>query len=842
MSARTSAADGPAATAGAAGVAGSPPAMRVLRDVVAAPETVRRLDVVGPGGHGKTVLLDALATAFRTAGITVRTDLPAGPLGAGEALLVDDAHLLGPGELRHLAQLTGGWLVVAHRPWPRSPELTALGAVLAARRTPVVLGPLDATGVAVRAERLLGRRLDDRHVAAVLDRTGGVPLLVDRLLTASDGEAGLIAQLGYLLAAQPAGVVDLLLHLAAGAPLDAELLGPLLGLTRTAELDEHVEAAIAAGLLRADGRPIPLVCAAVLARTPPASRTAARRALAERELDRGGNVVAVARGLAGTGATGPRMAELFTTAGDELLRSGAPDAEAMFAAAVAAGAPPLSVAARRAHAALVRGDVDTALAEADRVLSAGEEVPRADTALAGTVAAAALARRGLLGRSAELYRYVDSVTGRPSALAVPVLIGTGSPVEPQPHATGVPTLLAGAEDLVADGIRESVAGSPTAALSLLTRAAAMIESDVRAVLLPDHPAALAAIVAVHCGELEVARSVLERALRSRTGGRGAAPRHRLLLGWIALARGTVAAARAALTGVGRDLEPRDEFLAAALEVAIARRTGDLAALMPAWGRAREAVVRHPVDLYMLHELGELAIAATRLREPSWVAPHLAEADALLARLGDPPLWAAPLHWGRLQAAILAEDREEAARHAAALERAAGGSRYAAAMATAAPHWVRMLDADVDPAAVEAAARGLHAVGMSWEGGKLAGQAAIRTRDRKAMTALLQTARALQATGSGPDIAADAQTPPSGMPAVPAQAPQPAPAEESGPLSEREREVAALLVEGKTYKEIGEQLFISAKTVEHHVARMRQRLGATSRGELFAQLRQIVQQQ
>jgi DNA-binding CsgD family transcriptional regulator len=48
-----------------------------------------------------------------------------------------------------------------------------------------------------------------------------------------------------------------------------------------------------------------------------------------------------------------------------------------------------------------------------------------------------------------------------------------------------------------------------------------------------------------------------------------------------------------------------------------------------------------------------------------------------------------------------------------------------------------------------------------------------------------------------------------------------------------------VLEGLTYKQIGEQLFISAKTVEHHVARMRQRLGSGSRGELFAHLRQIV---
>ncbi|MDQ3906273.1 MAG: helix-turn-helix transcriptional regulator, partial [Actinomycetota bacterium] len=58
----------------------------------------------------------------------------------------------------------------------------------------------------------------------------------------------------------------------------------------------------------------------------------------------------------------------------------------------------------------------------------------------------------------------------------------------------------------------------------------------------------------------------------------------------------------------------------------------------------------------------------------------------------------------------------------------------------------------------------------------------------------------------------------------------------GPLSDREREVAGLVLEGLTYRQIGERLFISAKTVEHHVARIRQRLDVTSRDELFAQLK------
>lgn len=55
------------------------------------------------------------------------------------------------------------------------------------------------------------------------------------------------------------------------------------------------------------------------------------------------------------------------------------------------------------------------------------------------------------------------------------------------------------------------------------------------------------------------------------------------------------------------------------------------------------------------------------------------------------------------------------------------------------------------------------------------------------------------------------------------------------LSTREQEIARRVLTGLTYKEIGAQLFISAKTVEHHVARIRRRVGATSRRELFGHL-------
>ncbi|HVH22782.1 MAG TPA: helix-turn-helix transcriptional regulator [Pseudonocardia sp.] len=877
-------------------VAGSPTARRLVREVVTGADGVRRVDVIGPGGYGKTALLDALATAFGTAGVEVRRELPApGQEPAAEvALLVDDAHLCSPAELERLNRLAVGslgYLVVAHRPWPRPNGIAALGAALAAHRPPVVLDVLDRAGVASRAALRVGEPASSSGSVAPLvelvhERTAGLPVLVDRLLDALVEQAGadrariplpersppgLLAQLGYAVAAQEPGVRGLLLAQALGAPVEAEVLVPLLGLADAAELDELLESARSAGLLTADGRAVPLVSEAVLARTPAGSRFERLRALAEIELARGGNIRSVARGLLDAGASGARAASVFSAAAAEALPGGGPDAGEFLDAAVRAGTRAIELAARRAEAAVLADDLDVTLTQADQVLAAADRMAADDVVRAGTAAAAVLARRGMLARSAELHRWMSTVTGHASAIAVPALIGTGALDEARgvldgsipaagpppigarptpPPSIRPPTLQAGAEELMAQGVYDSVAGSPTAALSALTRAAALLETSYRAALLPDTPAALAALVAVHCGEHDVAQSVLERAVRMRLGGPGAATRHRLLLGWIALSRGAFPAARAALQAAsppGVPLEPRDELLAAALEVALARRTGDLASLMPAWGRAREAIVRHPVDLFVLQQLGELSIAATRLRESSWVRPHLDEAAQLLAQLGDPALWAAPLHWSALQAAIITESRDAAQRHAVALEAGAQVSRYTAALATAAPHWVRLLDNEVDPITVETAARGLHAVGMSWEGGKLAGQAAIRTRDRKAMSALLGCARALQASGgppARPSAEGEPDTGPTGPPTVSAPVADPDElgldaGDGDGPLSDREREVAALVLDGLTYKQIGERLFISAKTVEHHVARMRQRLGSGSRGELFAHLRQIV---
>jgi DNA-binding CsgD family transcriptional regulator len=53
------------------------------------------------------------------------------------------------------------------------------------------------------------------------------------------------------------------------------------------------------------------------------------------------------------------------------------------------------------------------------------------------------------------------------------------------------------------------------------------------------------------------------------------------------------------------------------------------------------------------------------------------------------------------------------------------------------------------------------------------------------------------------------------------------------LTDSERRVVDLVGEGLTYREIGERLFISRRTVETHVARVFRKLDVSSRAELAA---------
>lgn len=69
----------------------------------------------------------------------------------------------------------------------------------------------------------------------------------------------------------------------------------------------------------------------------------------------------------------------------------------------------------------------------------------------------------------------------------------------------------------------------------------------------------------------------------------------------------------------------------------------------------------------------------------------------------------------------------------------------------------------------------------------------------------------------------------------------APADPFDSLTDREREVLILLAQGKTYQQIAETLFISAKTVDYHRANLMRKLGLENRAELtrFAVQRSLI---
>ncbi|WP_369135411.1 LuxR C-terminal-related transcriptional regulator [Modestobacter sp. I12A-02662] len=820
---RRDAATGWAVPAGAADL------LRRLR----ADEGPRCVLVQGAGGTGKTLLLAELAAAWRAAGVPV-TDLAAAPLtGPGpRAVLVDDAQRLTPAETARLRQLLGApgvRVAVAARPWPRPAGLLAALEEAVDDRAVVVLGHLSREAVQRWVTAVLGA-VPAELGESVARRTGGLPVLVADALRRGAAAAGKPSPepgelLRSLLALLPEDDRSVLHALVAGAPADAEVLAEVLEVAprRATEL---LCRARATGLLLPGGTVVPVAAEALLAAGPADVTRAVRRRLLGVLLDRGEDALPVARAMAADRVRDRRGAALLAESGSAALGADPALAGVLLDEAAACGAPPDGLAARRAAAAALTGDLDTALRWADCAL-ADDAAP--DRARAAGVAAAVLARRGLLADSAELLRLAGPDHAGSAAVA---LLGLGATEGAAAvlASSAPPTLVSRSERLAAAGLLRSLRpaatdGDVAAALSDMTRAAGLLEPVGQAVLLPDTPAALAAVLALHTGELTTAEEVLERALAADVGGPNARVRHLLLRAWTAMLRGSSDTAGELLArgaGAGR-LEPRDELVARALEAGLARRASDRLALGTAWAQARQAVLRHPVDLFSLLPLGELVVAGARLTDGERLAPHLAEAQALLARLGDPPVWAAHLHWSCAQAAVLTDTPAALEPHAAALQDAGRTSPYAAAAAAGARCWHRLLAGEVDAAAVTGAATGLAAVGLAWDGSRLAGQAAARAVGPADRAGLLQCARSL--AGSADDAA---PSPPSRSPAGTPAAP--------GLLSQRERDVAELVVAGQTYNEIGGRLYISAKTVEHHVSRMRQRLGASTRSDLLARLR------
>lgn len=757
------------------------------------------------------------------------------PMLVADAHWLDDATLGAVVGVAERAEDRGLTVIAAHRPAPGDPAVAALDAALSRRRPLVPLEPLDPDGVAERAASVVGHALDPALVGALHEQTAGVPALVDRLALAWGSAESPVT--GTANCRVPPGVVaavttevdqlppigrTVLTVLALVPDLDDQLVGRVAGVSLT-ELAGALGTLRCSGLLVPGGdRPVPVVATAVAELTPAPDRRHLHAALAEALAERNAPVTDVAEHLAAAGVTDRDAAETYVAAGELCLAEAPELARAWFDRAAAAGAG-RETAAARAEAAALDGEGEVALRTADAAIG-DPSTPERGRALA--VMAALLPGRGLWRRSARIYGEHDAGLLALIASVVAGAVPDGAPDDP--FAARLRSLLLDAVPgsgplehealaLTARGLVTSLDADPGGVESSFLEAAELLESAHGRLLLPDTPHAIGATVAVALCEPGTAEHLLTRALEREVGGRPLRLRHRLLLGWTALRSGRWSAAQAALDEVrGERLAPREQLVAGAIDAGLARRAGDLPRLTEAWRWAEGVLLRHSPDLLSLDAVGELTIAASRLGHWDRVSAKARELGDVLRCLGEPPLWLLPLRWAGLQAALASDDHDAAARRAAEIEAVVPVHRRLGALADAARTWVAILDGTVDPGDVASASRGLQALGLAWEASRLTGQAAIRSSDPSVTRALLEQARDLR----------------SALPTADAEQSPPA----TGVLSEREQAVAQFVVDGLTYKEIGAQLYISPKTVEHHVAKIRQKLGAATRAEMLASLR------
>ena len=627
-------------------------------------------------------------------------------------------------------------------------------------------------------------------------------------------------------------LLDFLVALAVGFSVS----GPALATAprfADADLRALMAAARATGMVSPDGSLLPIIRITILQSTPEHELWPMRRELVDAVEAAGVPLGATAFELARHGFRDPRVAEALQGQADEALPTEPVEAWRLYAASIEAGGDVAALAGRRAQAAWAAGDIRAAERLVDGLLT-GTEHP--DLPRVMNVAAAIWARKGMLRRGADAYVGLTEAEGCAAAplaatcLAVLGEVERARAILAAAPDVDYPTSSQVAISLTADGILTALDGAPDRALSALLQASSVMGESGEAIPLPEVPAVLAAHVALNAGELGIAADVLQSAIDAVQGGPAFRNRLRLTQALVALRADRPARARALLEAVESSQRPlglRDEVLAHAVRIGLARRTDDLATLVRAWESARQTVARMPIDLTALppsrssrsRRRACTSRTSSRNRSPA--------AWALLDRVGRPASWSTNLHWAELQAAILRSDPAGLAAHAAALADAAPANRVASRLAEAGRVWSAALAGEVDVDAVERAVRDLAAAGYPWDAGRLAGHAAGRAAEHKDTLQLLALARGLHPEEQRADAPRASAEEPSSR------------ARDDGALSAREREVARLVLEGKTYAEIGSAIFISPRTAEHHIARIRRRLGVTTRSELLARLRLVL---
>jgi len=829
-----------------------PPAARdTVATLLAAPTVPVKVLVSGGIGTGKSSVLAAIRSALREAQVGVLTRPPRDGDDSAAAVVIDDAHLLDDADLGRLGELVANpasTVVVAAQPLAHHAGLRSL-VVTIERENPVVsLGALSPADVNRMATEILGAPMTSEIIRSLMVATAGLPFLLQPAIAAAGSPDGEAPAMAIMQAAKFALIERLrrmdepVLETLLVSSLSPEL-GPddVAGALRVGAEDAQVlvDRARASGLIEPSHsheflRSVHLCIAGIIGT---ARHHDTELSLLVSQIESSTLSADLALRMAEHGLQDDRLATALADLASRTRGQPARTAR-LYRAAADAGATALS--ARLADALALTGDCTTAGRLADELLGSEDAAERA---AAVRIAASIAMHDGGAAQAADLFRWLGPYPDAFVSAAGAIVAVAAGDLEAARRAlsaesAGPPKSTARAARSLAEGLVLSLDQPFPIAVARLGQS--ITAEQQQAGVAPDTPAALITLAALHGGDPVRARTVIGRVVRAGSQADSAdesfaAHRHRLLLGWVRMQDGQLPAATAdAASTADATLHRRDALWAAALQTAVARRSGDSGAVQKHLYAAMEVLAEYSMDLFSLLPLGELWVAAARMRQVERLQHTLTEAFALLESLGNPVLWSVPLHWAGVHAGILVNSPDAVAPHGQALTAAAAHSAFAKALATAGRSWLRVLANHVDTDEVTVAARGLSQFGLTWDATRLASQAALQTPDGRVSGAMLQLARDLKQT------AAIDEAP--GLEAVTTVA-EGARAGASRPvssrLSDREREVAELLLLGMPYRDIGSQLFISAKTVEHHVARIRRRLGAESRSEMLSMLRAIL---
>ena len=800
---------------------------------------VLRGALVGPAGSGKSATLRLLMSHLDRLGrphtlIGARLDIAS--VASDHVLLVDASWQLTPEDqalLVERAEDRSAGLVVALRPWSRTETLARLVRLLDQSGPPVILGHLSRSKVTSSLEEA-GCATAPSCIDDILELTGSLSWLTFASFAAHDAESR-VCDAGHDRLAEM--LIDQIAHRVQSLPTELrraiELLslgvGPVTPQGETYDWDSLIADGYAEGLLQRNGEPPPIVCRAVRSTTSVQRMVELAPGIAERlARERSGDVDAQAWMVE---LRDPRIAAALAAHADASRATQPLRARGLYEAAIECGHDRSSLAYGLGRADWALGDLEAMASGLDPVVSDAGHPEHEDIVDA---VAAMWTARGAMKTGNGLYHWARPRRALSLAIAATVGIGVGDRqwvLAPDDEGEGPPSMASVALSTVRRGLAQTLTPELDRALAELVIGAETYTASRSDVPLPELPAVIAAVAAINLGRLEVAAHVLSSA--EQAGHAGPWARRRLLLwqAWVALHRERSREAPEMLVAalaLPHPVSPRDQLLIDVLKVAIARRHGQASDLMVAWRESRHCLLRTRFDLYTFPLLGELAVCATKTGDMALVDGHFGSALTIDQELGSPALWSVHLRWAGIQQAILLDRPEMLAPHAHALLEAAASNKLAAKMARAGRVWTEVMTGVIDAESIEIAANGLATAGLAWDGARLAGHSASRTDDRKIAARLMACARELHpADGNqtpiieGEKSGTDVEPPANGV------------------LSEREREVALLVLQGKTYNEIGASIFISPRTAEHHIARIRRRLGAVNRSELITRLRVLL---